>query len=188
VEGNVTHLAKEIDDLLMKLGYDTKDEHFRDTSERWIRAVSEFKARTQDELDSLFTDFESVYGGMVVIGPVQFSSLCPHHLLAYQGEAYVGYLPDGRIVGISKIARLIEFFTHQIITQEEATLRISEAIENKMKTNGCAVILRASHTCMCARGARALGSTTTTSVVKGRFLANEHGARDEFYRLIQIGA
>lgn len=175
-----------INDIIDAMGYDHRSEHMTGTAERWLEALKEFADFRREELDKLFVDFEEKFNGMVVVGPVQFSSLCPHHLFPYQGQAHVGYIPDGRVIGISKLARLVELLTHRIVTQEQATEEIADALEKRQYVHGVAVVLRAAHTCMCARGARALGSLTTTSVVRGRFLQNEHGARDEFYRIAGI--
>lgn len=176
--------------ILTTLGYDPHSQHFNRTAERWIKMLAEFKAPESDSLafEILGTEFEEEYDGLVVVDSIPFSSLCAHHLSPFQGLAHIGYLPNGKVVGISKLARITEFWTHRITVQETATLEIASSIQLALQPRGAAVVLEASHTCMSARGIRSVGSRTTTSSLTGVFIENAHGCRDEFYTVIRSRA
>jgi GTP cyclohydrolase I len=175
-----------IDEILRGLRYDPTDQHFARTAERWIAMLGEFQAPQPDEdtTSILGTEFEDSYSGMVVVDHIKFSSLCAHHLAPFAGEAHVGYLPSGKVVGISKLARLVEHVTHRITIQETATREIAAALNAVLQPRGAAVVLSAYHTCMTVRGIRSDAARTVTSSLSGAFLENAHGCRDEFYRLM----
>lgn len=176
-----------IANIIAAAGYDWESEHFAGTPARWIRTIMEFKRHDEAELKEILSvDFEEAYSGMVLIRNIPFASLCPHHLLPYMGVAHVAYLPSGRVVGISKLARLVEYFTHQITVQEAATKGIVDAIHYYLKPAGAIAMLTASHSCMSARGIRAAGTDTRTVDLFGTFMENAHGCRDEFYAALQI--
>lgn len=176
-----------VDRVLSGLGYDPKDQHFKRTAERWIGMLAEFKAAESDDESQqiLSTEFEDEhFTGLVVVDSIPFSSLCAHHLAPFEGLAHVGYLPDGKVVGISKLARITEFWTHRITVQETSTREISLSIQNALQPKGVAVVLEGRHTCMSARGIRSVGSCTTTASLTGVFIDNAHGCRDEFYAVV----
>jgi GTP cyclohydrolase I len=178
-------LAGIVGRILEELGYDPSDQHFAKTPERWVKMLAEFRAPlNEDPADILNTEFEDEYKGLVVVDNIPFSSLCAHHLAPFQGVAHVGYLPDGKVVGISKLARLVEHYTHRISIQERATEQVAYAIESVLKPRGAAVVLEANHTCMSVRGIRSVGSWTRTAALTGVLLKNYGGCRDEFYTLI----
>ena len=172
--------------ILSALGYDPDDQHFARTPERWIMMLAEFQAPSLQESPQLIlgTEFEETYGGIIVVDNIPFSSLCAHHLAPFSGVAHVGYIPSGRVVGISKLARITEFFTHRITVQETATRLISESIDEVLKPKGVAVVLEAQHTCMSVRGIRSIGAKTTTASLTGIFIDNAHGCRTEFYNIL----
>lgn len=183
---NSLRIMEAIESVIELAGYHADDRHFKDTAERWYRAIMEFaKADPKDVESILRVGFDEEYSGMVLIKGVAYTSLCPHHLLPYSGLASVAYLPDGnRVAGISKLARLVEHHTHQIVVQEAATKSIVDDIETFLKPKGVIAVLTATHSCMSTRGIRAVGSTTTTSDLRGAFRENAHGCRNEFYSLV----
>lgn len=174
-----------INHVLELNGYDTSNEHFARTADRWIAAIGEFNQNGSTTSGQILgVEFTDVYTGMVVVHDIEYSSLCPHHLFPYSGIAHVGYLPSGKIVGISKLARLVEFYTHRITTQEEATRMVVDSLMTELKPLGAICVMTGTHTCMTCRGAQAGLSKTTTADLAGVFKSNEHGARDEFYRIV----
>lgn len=175
-----------VNGLIRSLGYDPDDQHFKRTAERWASMLNEFRnAEPFVSPESVLgTEFEDSYSGMVVVDRIKFSSLCAHHLAPFAGEAHIGYLPSGKVVGISKLARLVENVTHRITIQETATREIAAALNAVLQPRGAAVVLSAYHTCMTVRGIRSDAARTVTSSLSGAFLENAHGCRDEFYRLM----
>ncbi len=178
-----------IEDMLKRAGYDLRDPHFKETPVRFAKTILEEYAanRTQEKAirDILSRDFPEDYSGMVVSKFIEFQSMCPHHLLPFFGHAHVGYLPEGEVVGISKLARLVTYLTHTISTQEALTNNIIQSIEAVLKPRGAIAILSAVHTCMVARGARQASAITVTSDCSGFFAENKSGCKDEFLQLIQ---
>lgn len=140
-----------------------------------------YKEGGSQALRKAFTTFPT--GGakeMVTEGPIAFTSLCAHHLLPFMGEAYVGYIPGRRLVGLSKIPRVVGFFAAKLQTQERLTTEIADFLVENLKPKGVIVLLRARHLCMEARGVKSPGVITRTSALRG--LAMKPGVKDEFYR------
>ena len=127
--------------------------------------------------------FEEDYSQMVLVRDIEVYSLCEHHQLPFFGRAHVAYIPNGRIVGLSKIPRIVDVFARRLQVQERLTLEIRDAIERVLKPEGVAVVIEAQHLCMMMRGAEKQNSSTTTSAMSGAFLENIH-TRAEFMRLI----
>jgi GTP cyclohydrolase I len=133
--------------------------------------------------------FESVfndegYDGMVAVHNIPFYSLCEHHLLLIAGKAHVGYLPDGSVLGLSKVARVVEAYAKRLQLQERLTKQIADAIEDNLDPKGVIVVLEAEHMCLSIRGTQKPGTITTTSAIRGVFADPATGAREEFFRLI----
>lgn len=186
-EEKVATIASHLQEILKVLKPDCEgDCHLVDTPLRYAKALVDLTTPEQ----FTFTTFENIkkYDEMIVVSHVPFASLCPHHLLPYQGEAFVGYLPQGRIAGLSKLARTVAFFSKDLLTQEDLTCKIADFIEERLApVFGVAVVLKAAHSCMSLRGAKVSGHLTTTSAMRGVFLSNEKHAREEFLALIGNG-
>lgn len=120
---------------------------------------------------------------MVTIDHIPFCSWCEHHMLPYFGYAHVAYIPHSGLIGLSKIARLVEAAGQGLTIQERVTDRVADALDNKLQPSGVAVVIRATHTCMIARGVKAVGSMTTTSAIRGVFRDSE-AARAEFFSIV----
>lgn len=127
--------------------------------------------------------FEEDYGEMILVKDIELFSLCEHHMLPFFGKAHVAYIPDGRIVGLSKIPRLVDVFARRLQVQERLTVQIRDALERAIRPQGVAVVIEATHLCMVMRGVQKQHSVTTTSAMSGTFLENQ-STRDEFMRLI----
>jgi len=170
-------------------------EVLENTPRRWVQALRGQLGADREEFD--FTTFESKVDDMVIVQDIQFSSLCAHHLLPFFGYAHVAYIPQGRIAGLSKLARTVRTWCFGLWTQEELTeaiannlvenLSVPKEVNQIVKPKGVAVVMQAEHTCMSVRGVRAPGAKTTTSSMRGVFLDNNNNARAEFLSLIRGG-
>lgn len=168
--------------LLRSLGEDVDRDGLRDTPARVVRSFVEMcRGLEQNPADVLSTTFDVASDEMVVVTDIEFASLCEHHLLPFTGVAAVGYLPVGRVVGLSKLARLVDVFACRPQIQERMTRQITDALDEHLSTNGSACVLRASHMCMSCRGVRKR-ATMVTSSLTGAFRDNP-SARSEFLAL-----
>ena len=131
--------------------------------------------------NALFTE---TYDEMVLIKDIDIFSMCEHHMLPFFGKAHVAYIPDGKIVGLSKLARVVEVFARRLQVQERLTQQIRDAIQNVLNPKGVGVVIEARHMCMVMRGVEKLNSITTTSAMSGQFI-NSQSTRNEFLRLIK---
>ncbi|MEP1208214.1 MAG: GTP cyclohydrolase I FolE [Rhizobiaceae bacterium] len=158
--------------LLRWSGDDPNREGLLDTPARVAKAYRElFKGYEEDPAEVLGRTFEEVagYDDMVVVKDISFHSLCEHHMVPIIGKAHVGYLPDGRVLGLSKIARVVDIFAHRLQTQESITSQVANAIQDALNPRGVAVLIEAEHMCMAMRGIRKQGSTTLTTTFTGAF-------------------
>jgi GTP cyclohydrolase I len=161
--------------LLRWTGDDVDREGLRDTPKRVAKAYREmFNGYDMDPAEELGRTFEEVagYDDLVIVKDIQFHSHCEHHMVPIIGKAHVGYLPDGKVVGLSKIARVVDIFAHRLQTQEAMTAQIAGIIQDVLNPRGVAVIIEAEHMCMAMRGIRKQGSTTLTSTFTGAFKDN----------------
>ncbi len=164
-------------DLLTALGQDPRSEHLLDTPRRVAAALAELLT----PVPFAFTTFsnDEAYDGLVLVSDIGFTSLCEHHLLPFFGVAHIGYLPDERIVGLSKLARTVEMFARQLQVQERFTQQIAGWLQDQLQPHGVGVVLEAEHQCMSLRGARASGSRTVTSALLGE-LRDDARTREDF--------
>jgi GTP cyclohydrolase I len=158
--------------LLRWTGDNPEREGLLDTPKRVAKAYREmFSGYAQDPADELGRTFEEVegYNDLVLIRDIPFHSHCEHHMVPIIGRAHVGYLPDGKVVGLSKIARVVDIFAHRLQTQEAMTAQIAATIQDVLNPRGVAVMIEAEHMCMAMRGIRKQGSTTLTTTFTGTF-------------------
>jgi GTP cyclohydrolase I len=168
--------------ILTHLGEDLGRDGLSDTPARVARALREMtEGYHQDPAAILATTFGVAYDEMVVVRDIEFWSLCEHHLLPFHGTATVGYLPGERVVGLSKIGRLVQCFARRLQVQERMTQEIAEAMNTHLEPAGVGVVLRASHSCMAMRGIR-LGGEMVTSAMLGKF-RDDGKVRSEFLNL-----
>ncbi|MYR35480.1 GTP cyclohydrolase I FolE [Nocardiopsis alba] len=163
-------------DLLTALGVNIQSEGTERTPERMARALADL---TTPPSFTMTTFPAQGYQEMVVVDQIPFTSVCEHHLLAFHGTVRVAYIPGERMVGLSKIPRLVEFFARRPQVQERMTREICDLLAQHLEPRGAGVLVRAEHTCMSTRGVRALGTTTLTRAFHGR-LAGDARAREEF--------
>jgi GTP cyclohydrolase I len=172
--------------LLQHIGEDPRREGLRDTPMRVVKAMSEhFAGYHVDPRRFLQRTFEDVagYDELVLVTDIEIHSHCEHHMVPFVGKAHVGYIPSGRIVGLSKLARVVEAYARRLQVQEKLTTQISDVIQEVLKPQGVAVVLQCQHFCMCYRGVKKPGSWTTTSKLHGVFLENS-ASRLELFTLI----
>ena len=170
--------------MLRALGLPIDDEDMAETPRRLVQAYAELLSPEPFEMTT-FPNSEG-YDEMVLVRDIPVRSLCEHHLLPFVGVAHVGYLPADRIVGLSKLARTVDHFARRVQTQERLTMQIANLLEEQLNPRGVGVLLIAEHSCMTLRGARAPGSATTTSSLRGHRRANA-AARAEFLALAPGG-
>jgi GTP cyclohydrolase I len=173
--------------LIRYAGDNPEREGLRDTPRRVVESYGEFFAGyAQDPMEILSRTFEEVHGydDLVMIRDIRLESHCEHHMLPILGVAHVAYLPKERVVGISKLARVIDIFAKRLQTQETMTAQIAEAIENALKPRGVAILIDALHQCMTTRGVHKPNASTITTRFTGVFAENAD-YRDRFLRMIQ---
>ncbi|HAZ08204.1 MAG TPA: GTP cyclohydrolase I FolE [Elusimicrobia bacterium] len=173
-------------DILKDLGEDPKREGLLRTPHRVAKAWRELTSGYRVDIDAMINEalFTECYDEMVLVRDLAFYSVCEHHLLPFFGRAHVAYLPDQKIVGLSKIPKLVEIFARRLQVQERLTLQIAYTLQEKLKPRGVAVVLEARHLCMEMRGAESHLSPTTTSCMLGVF-KEEARTRAEFLELIK---
>ncbi len=172
--------------LLAHMGDDPDREGLKETPRRVLGAMKEhFRGYTEDPVAHLSRTFSEVegYDELVLISDIEIYSHCEHHVVPFVGKAHVAYIPNGKVVGLSKIARVVDTFAKRLQVQEKLTAQIANAINETLTPQGTAVILQCQHFCMCYRGVRKPGSWTTTSRLTGCFLKDE-AARMELLTLI----
>ncbi|HEX2410220.1 MAG TPA: GTP cyclohydrolase I FolE [Solirubrobacteraceae bacterium] len=167
-------------ELLRALGVDLAEEGLRDTPRRIARMYAELLAPTPFTPTTFPND--AGYDELVVATGIPFHSLCEHHLLPFVGVAHVGYLPGERIIGLSKLARVIEHFTRSLQVQERLTTQVAGWLDDQLAPKGAGVVIEAEHLCMSLRGVRKPGARTVTSALRGR-LRNDVRTRQEFLSL-----
>ncbi|MBX6352798.1 MAG: GTP cyclohydrolase I FolE [Thermoflavifilum sp.] len=184
-EQRIEAVAAHVREILRLLGEDVSREGLADTPLRVAKMYEELLAGMTVDPDSvLSTTFEEKTDGPVVVADIIFYSLCEHHMLPFFGTAHVAYLPADRIVGLSKIARLVEVVSRRLQVQERMTEQIADSIDRVLKPHGVMVLVEAEHLCMCARGVKKPGSRTVTTAVRGQY-RDDATLRAEFFRLLE---
>jgi len=180
-------IRRAVVEIFEAIGEDPSREGLQDTPGRIARMYSEiFEGLAVDASDYLKVGFEVAHDEMVILRNIPFYSMCEHHFLPFHGEAHVGYVPDGRVVGISKLARTVEAFARRPQIQEVLTTQVAEAIMEHVKPDGVAVVVEAEHLCMTMRGVQKPGSRMVTSAMRGMFRKSDV-TRAEFLALVHGG-
>lgn len=173
-----------VNELLLAIGEDPDREGLRETPRRIAEMYGEiFAGVNEDPAEHLRVGFDVAHDEMVLLRNIPFYSMCEHHFLPFHGEAHVGYVPDGRVVGISKLARVVEGFARRPQIQEQLTSQIADAIMDSLQPDGVAVVIDAEHLCMTMRGVKKPGSRMVTSAMRGRFRESSL-TRGEFLSLV----
>jgi GTP cyclohydrolase I len=172
---DLPRIEKAVREILDAIGEDADRDGLRDTPTRVARMYAEvFAGLHEDPAAHLVVTFDADHDEMVMVRDIPFTSSCEHHLVAFQGRAHVAYIPnhDGRITGLSKVARLVEGYARRPQVQERLTTQVAEAMERALQPRGVLVVIEAEHLCMSMRGVKKPGSTTVTSAVRGLFRTN----------------
>jgi len=180
-------IKQAVASIIQAIGEDPEREGLLGTPERVAEMYAElFAGISQDPREELAVGFELGHREMVVLKDIPFYSMCEHHLLPFYGVAHIGYIPsdDGRIVGISKLARVVEIIARRPQLQERMTTEIADAIVDGINPTGVAVVIQAEHLCMVMRGIKKPGSNVITSAIRGSF-RRKAASRAEFFSLIQ---
>ncbi|MDA0590495.1 MAG: GTP cyclohydrolase I FolE [Planctomycetota bacterium] len=181
---DLPRIERAVREILAAVGEDPERNGLLDTPGRVARMYAElFSGLHQDPGRHLKRVFEETYDEMVLVRDISFNSMCEHHLLPFIGVAHVGYVPNGKVAGLSKLARVVEEISKRPQVQERMTEHIADLMESELKAKGVVVVLEASHSCMTIRGVRKPGSLTITSAVRGLFRTNE-SSRAEAFSLI----
>ena len=178
-------LQKHYKEILRLLGEDVSREGLLQTPERVAKAMQFFTQGYHIDPAEILRSamFKQNYREMVIVKDIEIYSLCEHHLVPFFGKAHIAYIPDGYIVGLSKIARIVDAFARRLQIQEQLTMQIKECIQNTLNPLGVAVVIETQHLCMSMRGVQKQNSVTTTSDFTGAFLKH-YNTRQEFLRII----
>ncbi|MEH6482998.1 MULTISPECIES: GTP cyclohydrolase I FolE [Pseudomonas] len=179
-------LANHYHAILQGLGEDPQREGLQDTPKRAAKAMQYLCHGYQQDIDQIVNGalFESDNDEMVIVRDIELYSLCEHHLLPFTGKAHIAYIPTGRVLGLSKVARIVEMFARRLQIQENLTRQIAEAIAEITQAAGVAVVIEAKHMCMMMRGVEKQNSDMCTSVMLGCF-RESYNTRQEFLQLIR---
>ncbi len=180
-------IRKAAKEILLALGEDTEREGLKKTPERMARMYAELLGGMYEDpkkhIRSIFTEN---YDEIVLLRNIPFYSMCEHHLMPFIGSAHIAYLPSGTVLGVSKLARIVDCFARRLQTQERLTYQIADFIMNSLKPKGVAVVLEASHSCMTIRGIKKPGSVMVTSALRGIFKKDPR-SRNEVMSLMHNG-
>jgi GTP cyclohydrolase I len=185
VDQNRAQIEAHIREILRLIGEDVEREGLLETPARVTRMYEEiFAGYSLDPREVLGVTFDEQHEEMVIVKDITFYSQCEHHMAPFFGKVHIGYLPSGKIAGLSKFARLVEAITRKLQVQERITTEIADILTEVLNPHGVIVVVEAEHMCMCARGVRKTGSMTVTSAVRGVF-RTDSAARAEFMSLLK---
>ena len=173
--------------LLELLGEDPSREGLLNTPKRVAKAWDFLTKGYSENLDELINNaiFEGESKDMVIVKNIEFYSLCEHHMIPFYGKAHIGYIPDGKIIGLSKLARITDLFSQRLQVQERLTTQIAQCLQEVLNPRGVAVVLEGKHFCMLSRGVQKQNSIATSSSMLGIFREKE-STRNEFLKLIEM--
>lgn len=164
-----------------------ENEHLKNTPKRWVKMMKELTNGNDEEFK--FTTFTNTLprSEMVIVGPIRFNSLCSHHILPFFGQAWIAYIPEAKIAGLSKLPRTVKWFSKGLWAQEDLTSEIATYLEERLEPKGVLVLMKAEHLCMSLRGVKEPEALTTTTSLRGVFLKPMPGAdpRQEFFDAIR---
>ncbi len=177
-------IERAVREILLAIGEDPQREGLKKTPARVARTYAElFAGLHQDPEQHLEAMFDEDHHEMVVLRDIAFNSMCEHHLMPFEGRAHIAYIPGGKVLGLSKLARLVDVFAHRPQVQERLTSQIADMLARRLIVKGCAVVLEAVHTCMTCRGVKKSGSIMVTSALRGIMHSNQ-GTRAEVLALL----
>jgi len=179
-------IRKAVKEIILAVGEDTEREGLKKTPERVARMYTELLGGMHEDPKKHLSIFSENYDEIVLLRDIPFYSICEHHLMPFIGSAHVAYLPSGTVLGVSKLARVVDCFARRLQTQERLTYKIADFIMNSLKPQGVAVVLEASHSCMTIRGIKKPGSVMVTSALRGIFKRDPR-SRNEILSLMHSG-
>jgi GTP cyclohydrolase IA len=171
-------------EMLVRIGEDPKRAGLERTPQRYAKALQDLTRGYREDAEAIIRGalFDVDYDEMVIVKDIEMFSLCEHHVLPFFGKVHIAYIPKGRVIGLSKVARLVEVFSRRLQVQERLTVQIAETIQNVLQPLGVGVVIEARHLCMMMRGVEKQHSATVTSSMLGAFRAQQ--TRQEFLSLI----
>jgi GTP cyclohydrolase IA len=182
-ETETDRLERIVSDLMTELGLDITDQHFEGTPARVARLYRELTRGSRLEPVKILKTFDSKHRELIVVSEISFYSLCPHHLLIYRGKMHFGYVPDGKIVGLSKIPRLIQAMASRPIVQEDLVSEIADTFMSVVKPLGCVVRATGRHDCVAVRGVKCHEAQMTTVALRGLF-REKSSLVEEFHQVL----
>ena len=187
-DADLVKIASHVTEILKILGEDTSREGLLKTPERVAKAYKFLTSGSLHDLDVeaivQSAEFSTSYDEMVLVKDIEFYSLCEHHMLPFYGRVHVAYIPNGKVLGLSKIPRLVDVYARRLQIQEQLTIQIRDALQTHLHPRGVAVVIEAHHMCMMIRGVQKHQSTTITSALSGCFLEDDK-TRKEFMDLVR---
>ncbi len=181
-----SEIASHVKEILRLLGEDPEREGLLKTPERVAKSL-QFLTKGYSQNGEMIVKsalFDEEYQQMVLVKDIELYSLCEHHMLPFLGKAHIAYIPNGKITGLSKVARIVETYARRLQVQERLTVEIRDCLQNALNPLGVAVVIEATHTCMQIRGVQKSNAITTTSAFSGAFLSSDK-TRNEFLNLIK---
>jgi GTP cyclohydrolase I len=165
---DLPRIERAVREILLAVGEDPDRDGIRDTPRRVARMYAElFAGLHEDPERHLQTTFDEDHHEMVALRDIPFNSMCEHHLMPFEGRAHIAYIPGGKVLGLSKLARIVDSYSHRPQVQERLTSQIADLLAQKVQVKGCAVVLEAVHTCTTCRGVKKSGSVMVTSALRG---------------------
>ena len=183
--GSIPGISQAVYSILEGIGENPEREGLLKTPQRVAKAMRFLTKGYREDPEEMLKNavFAETYDEMVLVKDIELFSMCEHHLLPFFGKAHVAYIPDGKIVGLSKLPRVVEVYARRLQVQERLTQQIRDTIQNVLNPRGVGVVIEAKHMCMVMRGVEKQNSTTTTSAMSGEFISSQ-STRNEFLRLI----
>jgi len=185
-EVKVDRLQRIVRELMLELGLDLADQHFKGTPARVARVYRELTSGYTADPAEILKTFRSSHGEAIVVSDIDFHSLCPHHLLIYRGKMHFGYVPDGKIVGLSKIPRLIQAMASRAIVQEDLVSEIADTFMSVVQPLACVVRATGRHDCVAVRGVKCHEARMTTVASRGQF-QEKQSLLEEFNQVLERG-
>jgi len=186
VKVDLSRIESAVREILFAVGEDMQREGLRGTPARVANMYAELLGgMRQDPKEHLKTVFRENYDEIVLLRDIPFYSICEHHLMPFIGRCHVAYLPDGQVLGVSKLARVVDCFARRLQVQERLTVQIADFLMDNLKPKGAAVVVEASHSCMTIRGVKKPGSVMVTSALRGIFIRDPR-SRNEVLRLMNV--
>jgi GTP cyclohydrolase I len=171
---DLARIERAVGEILLAIGEDPQREGLRQTPARVARMYAElFSGLHADPEQHLEVFFDENHHEMVALRDIPFNSMCEHHLMPFEGKAHIAYIPGGKVVGLSKLARIVDIYSRRPQLQERLTSQIADLLSKKVQVRGCAVVIEAVHTCMTCRGVKKPGSVMVTSALRGLLHTNQ---------------